>query len=262
MYIHMPSDVSRLPIHFSQGIVGGLANVCALWMAIGRTRFTLRILPFLGTMALVIRLLDLIFSPTWYEPWGGMISNVSNGLFSTAGPAIGLYFVYCSLRWFGWSAYNVNHESSERPMARPGVPMRDYFLLTAVLAILVTVSLGLSPVLPQLFQLQIYILNLDFLFCVASFTGIVASFAVIALLALSNSHMAARASQVIALVLFLVVIGYPIGEFIFGLSRELMLTQPQIVLRVIASGALSTFVYLQAYRLRGWRLGRTRALLR
>ena len=197
-------------------------------------------------MALLMGLLVLIFAPTWYESQPILLSNAMNGLCGTAVPAIGFYFVYMCLRWFGWSVHNVNNEGMKRASISSGVPMRDYFLLTAVLAILVTVSRGLLPGLPELFQYRMYFP--DLLISAASFTGI-------ALLTLSKSRIAAITSQVVALVLFLVVIGYPIAEFIFGISRILLITQPQVMLRVIATGVLSTFVYLQAYRLRGWRLG-------
>ncbi len=246
--IHMPSDVSRLPFSFSQGIVAGLANVCALWMSTGRTRFTLRILPFLGCMALLIVMLNLVFALTWYDS-RSMLNISMLYLCKTALPAIGCYFVYLSLRWFGWSTYNLKYKAIEKEPVSRGVPMRDYFLLTAVLAVLVSVSCNLHPGLPELFQNTMSFP--DFLISVVSFTGI-------ALLTFSKFRIAKITSQVVALISVVVVIGYPIAEFNLGISRMLLMTQPQAILLVTATGTLSTFVFLQAYRQRGWRLGRTR----
>ena len=233
-YIHAPTDLNRIPLQYTQGILLGLFNISALWLATGTTRITLRLLPFLGCTTLLAGLLIAFFGPDDAWSWRGVLTTIA--------PSVGMCLLYRLLRSCGWKMFNTRDDIRESKHPSRAIPIRDFFLLTGCIAILLAVSRTLLPHFMLLFtQSPRFVILAIGLACLCGTTT----------LTMQPSRICRLVSTLGALVLLVLLTAYPAYEFSFG--KPLVQAGFQDVVQTVASGSLATFVLLQPYRQRGWR---------
>lgn len=243
--IHNATNVGRLPFNYAQGMIIGLTNVSVLWLALGKTRVTLRVLPFIGCCALTMGLLDLFFAPHSRETWDGVSGTILPGLL--------LLLIYGLLRWLGWALTPTTPQSTHSQSVpevattgrRPSIPMRDFFIVSACLAVALVASRGLLPGFGILLEMAPNVL----LLAVGLISQVVASY-----LALTNVVWLRRFSNVLVGILMLTLIGYPVVEFYQAWNWTVLASMVATVARVVVMGMVCTYLFLHAYRWRGWSL--------
>ena len=239
-----PGEVTRPIYQFSEGIFACWLILSSLWLVLGRTRFSLRVLPQIGVSGLAVLFSLVCVGFENARVWELIIAV---GLMS-----LWLVAACLPLRLMGYrfmmSRSNGNVETNS--LRKGAVPIRDLFLLTTVLAGLMALGRFAPPVMPVTVQL---IANLFVLVVSVTMTGLAA-----ARVGLSRQTLIARVASL------LVVAGV-------GMTLPLVWTaiyqgwqvisEPDIgflwwQLRLHGSTAIATTLCLYAFRLRGWRLTR------
>jgi hypothetical protein len=240
-------DTARLPFAYAQGMSAAALGIASVWVVWGRTPWTLRILPFGITIAIVIAMIVICLRDQPAIVWAAIASVTA--------PAALAIVVLGVMRLAG---LRLGRAETRRPSSakstnetrkRTQWPIRDLFLITAVASFVLAVA---RPVLPQIGEVA----NVAYLQW--PLFAVVVLFAVIPLLAFSRRRSVSLASQSLAGLLVAWLIAEPTLEFIgYGTSGRWLSLSPEIRVQMVF--AVAMFIGLLPYRLRGWRVFTTRS---
>ncbi len=241
-------EVTRPIYQFAEGVFASWLILASLWLVLGRTRLSLRLLPLIGMagLAVLFSLVTIGFENS--RVWELII-------------AVGLMSVWLAvaclpLRWMGYRFKLIAQTDgepspkSEATLRSSAVPIRDLFLLTTVLAAL----MALGRLVPPAMQVSVQMVaNLLVLVVSVTLTGLFAS-----RVGLSQRRFSARV--ITLFVAAMIAMALPLAWTALYQGWPAVLS-PDVgflwwELRLHTSTAVVTAVCLYAFRLRGWRLAR------
>ncbi len=240
-----PGDVVRPIYQLAEGIFASWLILSSLWLVLGRTRLSLRILPMIGILGLIIFIALLCMGSQNPRIWELIIAG---GLL-----CVWLVVAYIPLRFMGYGFLFIEQEvkgESPASLAKGAIPIRDLFLLTTVLAFIFALGRFAPPGLQLSLRMVIDLLVLVF---GITLTGLAA-----ARVGLSRKSFAGRVLTLLVVAAFGMSLPFVWMAVNFGWKR---ITDPDMTflfwnLRLHTSTAVATAMCLYAYRLRGWRLTR------
>ncbi len=236
-------DVVRPIYQLSEGIFASWLIMSSLWLVLGRTRISLRVLPqiaFVGVICLITLACIGFDNP---RVWELVIATILLCLW--------LIVACLPLRFLGYRFSLLELQTAKvlkSSLAKGAIPLRDLFMLTTVLAGVMAVA-KIAP--PGLRVALLMVVSLFVLVFSVTLTGIAA-----ARVSLSQRAFVWR---LLSLVVFaLIGMSLPVLWEAANQGWKAILS-PDIVflyweLRLHASTAIATAACLYAFRLRGWRL--------
>lgn len=244
--VGFPGDAIRPIYQLAEGIFASWLMLSSLWLVLGRTRLSLRILPQIGVAGLIILIALICVGFQNPSVWELVIATVLL--------AFWLVIVFVPLRFMGYKFLfiaPVDHLNPTENLGTGAIPIRDLFLLTTVLAGV----FALGRFAPPGLQLTVLtIVNLFVLVFSVTFTGLAA-----ARFGMSRKRFSARLFLLLTVMAFALTVPLLWSAIFQGWQA---FTSPDLgfmfwELRLHTSTVLATVLCLYAFRLRGWRLTRT-----
>ncbi len=244
-------DVVRPIYQFAEGIFASWLIMSSLWLVLGRTRISLRVLPQIAIVGVICLITLACIGFDNPRVWELVIATILLCLW--------LIVACLPLRFLGYRFSLLEQQTAKElkelkelnsGLAKGAIPLRDLFLLTTVLAGVMAVA-KIAP--PGLRVTLFMVVSLFVLVFSVTLTGMAA-----ARVGLSQRAFAWR---LLSLVFFaLIGMSLPVLWEAANQGWKAILA-PNIAflywdLRLHASTAIATAVCLYAFRLRGWRLNR------
>ncbi len=248
------SPVRRLPLDYCQGIYSGLMAVLVGWLVFGNSRFTSRVTPLL--LAIASLAVALTISPL--EP-----GFAAQGALWVLLPTFGLLILLglarlCGVRVRQCKELHLGSLATSESRNRHRVPLRDYFVIAALVAIVLACSGGLLKTLPDaaknMFTLEaIRAEAISLIVCAVA----IAVCSVVMLVSVVSNRVLYSCLALLILLSYLVAASLPIIEFWIGSSLNYYLANSYmqfVLVRVIGAAVATIFILMCAFRLRGWRV--------
>ncbi len=248
--IGFPFDATRPIYQLSEGVFASWLVITSLWLILGRTRLSLRILPQIGIVGMISLIGLLCIGLQNPRVWELVIATVLLCLWLT--------IVFVPFRFMGYRFVFV--QPLEPPvtgqiqpvekLTRGAIPMRDLFLLTTVLAGMC----ALGRLAPPGLQLTVrMVIDLFVLVFAITFTALAAVRLALGPNDIKSGIVGLLAVAVVGMLMpFLWMTVYSGWKALVSPDMPFFYWE----LRLHASTALATSLCLYAFRLRGWRLTR------
>ena len=239
-----PTSETRIELRIAQGLSAAGVALTVLWIVFGKTRLTLKILPPIAWVAFVCAVVMAVFG---LRSW------------AVGSTAVTLSIVYVSMLLVAWlMRFRGLRLEQPRKSALPiplhqGVggqskfPLRDIFLLMAVVAVLCSV-VRLAP-MPQGSLFELGFLEGAVNCCLMAVNSMVASWC-----ALSRRLVWVRWSVWLASSLLCTLLGVMFAAWVHKSTNYLWIAEYHGIVQ--STGSIAIFFSLHAFRWRGWRFAK------
>ncbi|TWU32048.1 hypothetical protein [Novipirellula artificiosorum] len=243
LYGGPPTESDRLCYQYAQGIAVAAIVLASVWLLLGKTRLSLRVLPFITLLALLLAILGFVFREQSSIAWIGFMSTLV--LSSVLFPVILLLWVFRAsierqVPALQWDA------SGDQAKLASKVALRDLFYATLVAAFL------FAAIRPLMATIRVAA-DVDFLrsFLQPELLHLLLGLGATLAVALNRRRMIVWAGAIVVGSLFALLATDSTARFIMGRSYDA--TEPfSILTRIILTSVISLFVMLMPYRLRSW----------